>query len=88
MQVDRGVPTQELGDLLGPVRRQVVSDHMDFLGRRLIDDNVGQKGDKLCRGVPRRSFAQHLAGFGIECSVQRWKTAWKSDPALEVISIE
>src|SRR5215831_5985542 len=43
VQVDRGVATQELGDLRGLVRRQVVSDHMDFLGRRLIDDDVGQK---------------------------------------------
>ena len=43
VQVDRGVVTQELGDLRGLVRRQGVSDHMDFLGRRLIDDDVGQK---------------------------------------------
>src|SRR5215831_8252718 len=71
VQVDRGVATQELGDLRGLVRRQVVSDHMDFLGRRLIDDDVGQKGDKLCRSVARRGFAQHLTGFGVERGVQR-----------------
>ena len=56
VQVDRGVVTQELGDLRGLVRRQVVSDHVDFLSRRLIDDDVGQKGDKLCRSVARRGL--------------------------------
>ena len=49
VQVDRRMASQELGDLLGFVRRQVISDHMDFLGRRPIDDDVGQKGNKLCR---------------------------------------
>src|SRR5215472_621947 len=38
---------------------------------RLVDDDVGQKGDELCRGVPRRGFAQHLAGFSVERGVQR-----------------
>ena len=71
VQVDVGVPIQELGDLFGLVRRQVVGDHVDLLGRRLVDDDVCQEGDELRRSVPRRSFAQHLAGFGVERGVQR-----------------
>jgi hypothetical protein len=35
VQVDSGVEIQELGDLLGFVRRQVIGDYVDLLGRRL-----------------------------------------------------
>ncbi len=71
VQVDVGVPIQELGDLLGLVRTQVVGDHVDLLGRRLVDEDVCQEGDELRRSVPSRSSAQHLAGFGVECCVRR-----------------
>src|SRR5437764_15210599 len=39
VQVDSGVPVQELGDRLGLVRRQVIGDPVDLLGRRLVDDD-------------------------------------------------
>src|SRR6516225_4482074 len=44
---------------------------MDLCARRLVDDDICQKGNELRRGVPRRGFTQHLAGFGIERGVQR-----------------
>jgi hypothetical protein len=69
--VDIRVPRQELGDLLGLVRRQVIGDDVDLLGGRLVDDDVGQEGDEFRRSVPRRGFAQYLAGSGVERRVQR-----------------
>src|SRR5215472_15405493 len=63
VQADIGVPIQKRADLLGLVCRQVVGNHVDLLGRWLVDDDVCQKRDKLRRSVPRRSFAEHFAGF-------------------------
>src|SRR5215472_15939263 len=45
VQVDIGVPIQELADLFGLMCRQVVSDHMDLLECWLVDDDVCQKSD-------------------------------------------
>ena len=43
---------------------------MDLLATRLIEHDVGEKGHELDRGMARGSFAQHLAGLGVEGAVQ------------------
>ena len=65
------VGVQEIFDLSGFVRREVVGDHVDFFATRLIDHDVSQERDELGRGVTRRGLAQHLSGFGIEGGVKR-----------------
>lgn len=62
---------QELLDLLGLVRRQVVGDDVDLLALGLVGHEVGEEGDELGRGVSRGGLAQHLAGLGVEGCVQR-----------------
>src|SRR6266478_7235153 len=57
VQMDIGVALQEVADLVGLVRREVVCDHVNLLAARLIDDNVRQEGDELGRSVPRRGLA-------------------------------
>jgi hypothetical protein len=68
---------QEVCDRPALVRGLVVSDHMDLFAARLIDHNVGQKGDEFGRGVPRSRFAEHFAGLGIEGGIQRQGTVTK-----------
>ena len=46
-----GVLGQEGIDPRGLVRRQVIGDHVDLLGCRLVDDDFGQEGDELGIGV-------------------------------------
>jgi hypothetical protein len=41
------------------------------LPRGLIDQDVGEEGDELSRGVPLSGLAQHLAGSGVEGGVER-----------------
>jgi len=68
VQVDRGAATQELGDLLGLVRRQGIGDHADLLGRRLVDDDVDQEGDELHRSL-RAAVSPAPRRFGVERGV-------------------
>jgi len=62
---------QEVFDLLTLVRREIVRDHMDLLAAWLVDHDVGEECDELRGSVPLCSFAQHLAGLGVEGGVQR-----------------
>jgi hypothetical protein len=52
------------------VSREVVSNHVDLLAARLVDNDVRQERDELRRGVSRGRLAKHLAGLGVECRVQ------------------
>ncbi len=45
--MDFGVPIQELVDPLGLVGREVVGNQVNLFAARLVDDDVGQEGDKL-----------------------------------------
>src|ERR1700682_2594379 len=58
-------------DALGLVRREVVSDDVNFLALGLVNHDVSEKRDELRRGMPLRRLAQYLAGLGVECGVQR-----------------
>lgn len=62
---------QELVDPCGLVRREVVSDDMDLLARKLVGHNVGQEGDELRRGVALGRLAQHFTRLRIERRIQR-----------------
>src|SRR4249919_2241211 len=66
VQMNVGVPGKELLYPLGFVRGEVVGDYMYFLAFGLVDHEVAQKRDELCRGVPRRGLAQHLPGLRVE----------------------
>ena len=70
MQVNFRMHRQEVRDRPALVRGLIVSDHMDLFAARLIDHNVGQKGDELS-WCAARSFCQHFAGLGIEGGIQR-----------------
>ena len=58
VQLHVGVLGEEGLDLLSLVRREIVSDHVDFLAARLVEHDVGEKGDELRRGVARGGLAQ------------------------------
>ena len=62
---------QEGFDRLTLVGREVVGDHVDLFAPGLVDDDVGEEGDKLSRGVPLGGLAQHLAGLGVEGRIER-----------------
>jgi hypothetical protein len=57
VEVDGRVSIQEFGDLHGFVRRQVIGDDVDLLGRRLVYDDVCQEGDELRRGCGAPRFS-------------------------------
>ena len=62
---------EEVFDRLALVGREVIGDHMDLFAAGLIDDDVGEEGDKLGGGVPFGGLAQHLAGLGVEGGIER-----------------
>src|SRR5271156_5381384 len=62
---------EELCHLPGLVGGQIVGDDMDLFSARLVDDDIGQKGDELSGCMRRRGLAQHLSGLGIESCVER-----------------
>ncbi len=47
---------EELTDLGGLVRGEIVRDHVDLFAARLVDDKVSEGGDKLSGSVPRGGF--------------------------------
>ena len=77
VQVNLGVRRQEVLDRCALVGREVVGDHVDLFAARLVDHDVGEERDELGGGVPRRRFAEHLAGLRIEGGIQRQRTVTK-----------
>ena len=77
MQVNPGVRRQEVLDRCARVGREVVGDYVDLLATRLVDHDVGEERDELGGGVPRRRFAEHLAGLRIEGGIQRQRAVTK-----------
>lgn len=63
------VRRQELRDVLGLVRRKVVSVDMNRFSLGLVRHDVGEKRHELCRGMSYGGLAQHFTGFGVEGSV-------------------
>jgi hypothetical protein len=43
---------------------------MDLFATRLVEYDLGEKGDELRRGVPRGGSSQYLAGLGVESGVE------------------
>ena len=66
MHRDVGVLAEEVLDLLGLVRREVVSHHMDILALGLVRHDVGQEGHELSRRLVGSCLAEHFAGLGVE----------------------
>src|SRR5712692_4030079 len=55
----------------GFVGREIVSDDVDLLARRLAGDDLGEKGDEFLASVTGHGLAQHLATAGIERGIKR-----------------
>jgi len=55
VQVNIPMSIQKVFDLPRLMGREVVGNDVDFFASWLVDDEVCQKGDKLRRGVSRRS---------------------------------
>src|SRR6266478_3654211 len=70
VQMNLRMRFKELFDRSALVRPEIVGDHVDFLAARLVDHDVGEKGDELRRGVPLRGVAQDFASLRIEGGVQ------------------
>jgi len=64
--VDVVVTLEELGDLAGLVRREIIGDHVDFFAPWLVDDDIGQKRNELSRGVARGGLAEDFPGPSVE----------------------
>ena len=71
MQVNLRMRRQEFLNQVGLVGRVVIRDHVDHFAARLVDHQVGEKGDELSRGVPGRRLAQYFGGFRVERGIQR-----------------
>ena len=71
VQVNLRMLGKEGLDQFGLVSREIVGDDMDLLAARLVDDQVGQKGDELSRGMPSCRLAEHYTGLGVEGRIQR-----------------
>lgn len=65
------VRRQEGINLLGLMRREVVGNDVDAFANRLVGHDVGEEGDEFGRSMALCGSAQHFAGLGIECRVQR-----------------
>ena len=68
VHMNAGVLAQELLDLLGLVRREVVGDHMDLLALGLVGHDVGKEGNELGRRVTLGCLAEDLASLGVEAA--------------------
>ena len=77
VQVNLGVCRQEVLDRCALVGREIVGNHVDLLATRLVDHDVGEERDELGGSVPRRRFAEHLAGLRVEGGIQRQRTMAK-----------
>jgi hypothetical protein len=52
VEVDLWVRCEEVFDGIALVSREIVGKHVDLFSVGLIDDDVGEEGDKLSGGVP------------------------------------
>lgn len=71
MQSNVGMGFQEIGDLLGLVRRQVIQEDVDLLPQRAQLNDSTQEINELVAGVAGRSLAVHLSGTHVQGRVQR-----------------
>ena len=70
MKLHMGVPLQELFDLVGFVRRQIVQDDVNLLARVAAGDHLLEKTHELRTGMPLSSLALHLSGLDVERRVK------------------
>ena len=50
--------------------REIVGYHVNLFAARLVDNDVRQKREELCRSVSSGSLAEYLTGLGVERRVQ------------------
>jgi hypothetical protein len=62
---------EELLNILGLVRREVVEHHMNFLGPSGTLDQALEKRYELLGSVPGRRHTVHRAGLDVNSGVQR-----------------
>jgi hypothetical protein len=71
VQVNRRVRFEELFDWPALVRRESVGDDVDLFAARLVDHDIGEKGDKLRRRLPLGGLARDFASLRVEGGVER-----------------
>ncbi len=63
--------SEEVVDVLGLVRGEIVEHHMNLLGPSGTRHQAFEESDELLAGVPSRRHALHLTGLHVESCVQR-----------------
>jgi len=74
VKLHMGVPLQELFDLVGFVRRQIVQDDVNLLARVAAGDHLLEKTHELRTGMPLSGLALHLSRLHIQRSVEGQRT--------------
>ena len=71
MEPHSRVLIEELGDASGLVGRQVVQHNVDLFRPRGSLDDLRHKGQEVFAGMASGSLAMNLAGFHVQCRVER-----------------
>jgi len=85
VQVNLRMRRQEVLNRLALVRREVVDNHMDLFAAGLVDHDVGEERDEFSAGRVRCSLTQHLAGLGVERSIEGKRAV---PEVLETVTLE
>src|SRR6516164_2707369 len=71
MNTHLGVTSEKITDRLGLMGAQVITDDVEGLLLGLASHELFQKRHELCASVAGAGLANHFAGAGMECRVQR-----------------